>query len=419
LAPEEGATIVDATGKLVLPGAIDAHTHLATLCGNIVSADDYFTGTRAASCGGTTTVFDFAMQETGERLTDCASRRRALCEGNACVDYAFHVGVRDISGDLLDSLDACIQSGVSSFKMYMVYDFGVTDDVLYRMLEETKKHGALLQLHAENRDLIALLTRRHLAQGLTTPWYHYGSRPEFVESEAISRAILLAQNAGAPLYIVHLACAQGMEAVLRARNAGQRVYAETCPQYLHFTHEVYRRPDGRNFDCSPSIKGQDSQDALWHGIQIGAIDTVATDHCPFQQAEKDLGNEDFSKIPNGCAGIEILYPYMLSEATKGRISYCKAVALCATNVAHIFGCDATKGSIIPGKDADLVLYDPALQVTIHNHQLHGNNDHTIWEGVALSGYPVQTYSRGALVYDHGRFVGRRGDGRFVPCAPLR
>ncbi|MEG2315106.1 MAG: dihydropyrimidinase [Clostridia bacterium] len=407
--------VVDASGKLVLPGAIDAHTHLALDVGATFSRDDYYTGTRAAACGGTTTVFDFATQLTGETFTDCVLRRDAMCKPDACVDYGFHLAITDASAELLASLPACVAGGVSSFKAYMVYDFGVDDGVLFTLLEAAHKAGALLAVHAENRAMIALLSKRFLAQGKTDAWHHYLSRPELVEAEAVERAIMLSKMAGAPLYIVHLSSREAVEAVRRARQEGLPIYGETCPQYLHFTSEVYQRGDGLNFVCSPPIKGQASQDALWQALKDGTISTVATDHCPFQQQEKDWGKNDFTKTPNGCAGVETMYPYLLSEANRGRISFERAVALCATNVASIFGCSQHKGSLAVGKDADIVLYDPTREYTIHNAEMHGANDYTIWEGARLQGYPAATYCRGKLVYQDGRFVGEKGYGRFVKC----
>jgi len=412
LSTEGCPCVVDAAGKLVLPGAIDAHTHLEMPFGGTISADSYFTGTRAAACGGTTTVFDFVLQDFNEHMVDAIKRRDALCAPQAAVDYAFHIGVKDVRGELLDSMKDAVEYGVPSFKVFMVYDFGVTDGVFYQVLEKSKEIGALISVHAENNEMVNMLTERYISQGKTDAWHHYLSRPEFVEGEADERAIAWAKSLNAPLYIVHLANAQGVAAVTKAKEEGYPIYAETCPQYLHFTSEVYKREDGRNFVCSPPIKGQASQDALWAAIRRGDIDTIATDHCPFQQAEKDWGLNDFRKIPNGCAGIENMYPYILSKANEGVIPFTKAVELCAANPARIFGCN-DKGSLALGKDADIVIYDPEKEFTITNETMHSDCDHTIWEGVMLHGYPVQTYSRGRLVYDNGDFKGGAGWGRFV------
>lgn len=411
--PQSGSeTVVDATGKLVLPGAIDAHTHLAMPFGGTVSADGYFAGTRAAACGGTTTVFDFILQDFDEPMVDAIERRDVLCAPEAAVDYAFHIAIKDVHGTLLDSMEDAVEYGVPTFKVFMVYDFGVTDGVFYQVLEKAKEIGAQISVHAENSEMVNLLVKRYLSEGKTSAWYHYMSRPEFVEEEADIRAIQWAKSLGVPLYIVHLASKGGVEAVTRAKDEGHQIYAETCPHYLNFTNGVYKRKNGRDFVCSPPIKGKESRKALWDAIRRGDIDTIATDHCPFQSYEKEWGKNDFSKIPNGCAAIENMYPYMLSAANEGKITFEKAVELCSENPAKIFGC-ATKGAIAVGKDADIVIYDPKKEFTITQSAMHSDVDHTIWEGTKLHGYPEKTYSRGRLVYDNGTFLGEKGWGNFL------
>ncbi len=418
----EAAQVVDATGKYVLPGAIDAHTHLAMPFGGTVSADGYLSGTRAAACGGVTTVFDYPMQRKGKGILQTVKEREQMCDPEACVDYAFHCIITDLNGgDLLEEFEEAVGYGITSFKCFLVYKkegMMVDDATLVRVLLKAKEVGAITNIHAENPDVIDLNIGQFLKEGKTSAWYHYLSRPEFVEAEADKRAVHWAKSVNAPLYIVHMADKEGLEAAVEAKLAGHPIYIETCPQYLEFTCDVYKREDGRNFVCSPPIKAQESQDALWDAVKKGTVDTVATDHCPFQSYEKDWGKDDFTKIPNGCAGIENLYPYMLAAANEGRISFNRAVEVCSTNPARIFGC-TDKGSITVGKDADIVIYDPEKDFTISVDNMHSDYDHTIWEGKKLHGYPVQTYVRGKLVYDQGSFVGEAGYGRFVKRLPNR
>ena len=408
--------VVDATGKLVLPGALDAHTHMAMPFGGTVSADSYLAGTRAAVCGGVTTIFDYPVQHKGETILGLIGSKKDVLEKEACCDYAFHCCITDLNdGEILDEMEQAVEEGITSFKCFLVYKkegMMVDDGMLARLLLRAKELGAMINVHAENPDLIDLRTEQYLKEGKTSAWYHYMSRPEFVEAEADKRVVHWASHLNTPVYIVHMADKEGLEACIKAKSEGHPILIETCPQYLEFTCDVYKREDGRNFVCSPPMKGQESQDALWTAIQSGMIDTVATDHCPFQSYEKDWGKDDFTKIPNGCAGVENLYPYMLDAANSGKITFERAVELCSTNVAKIFGCD-NKGAIAVGKDADIVIYDKDKDFTISVNNMHSDYNHTIWEGKKLHGYPVQTYLRGKLVYDNGDFVGTPGMGDYV------
>lgn len=413
---------VDAVGMLALPGAIDAHTHLAMPFGGTVSADGYFSGTRAAACGGVTTVFDYPIQRKGKGIIETVAERREMCAPEACVDFAFHCCITDLNGgQILDEFEDAVAYGVTSFKCFLVYKkegMMVDDGSLVQVMLRAKSAGAITNVHAENPDLIDLYIEKFLSEGKTSAWYHYMSRPEYVEAEADKRAVHWAKSVHAPLYIVHMADKEGLDAAAAAKADGHEVYIETCPQYLEFTCDVYKREDGRNFVCSPPMKGEESRLALWKALQTGAIDTVATDHCPFQSYEKDWGKDDFTKIPNGCAGVENLYPYMLSAANEGKITFNRAVEVCAANPARIFGC-ADKGSLTVGKDADIVIYDPDKTFTVSVDSMHSDYDHTIWEGKKFKGYPVKTFVRGALVYDNGEFKGKAGYGKYIKRQPRK
>lgn len=416
----EAEKTVDAAGKLVLPGALDVHTHLAMPFGGTTSADSYLSGTRAAACGGVTTVFDYPVQRKGEGIIDLVNSKKEVLEKEACVDWASHCCITNLNdGQIIEEMEQAVKEGITSFKCFMVYKkegMMADDGILTRLLLRAKELGALVNVHAENPDLIDYNVEKFLSEGKTSAWYHYMSRNEFVEAEADKRAVHFAKNLEAPLYVVHMADKEGLEACIDARKSGAEIYIETCPQYLEFTCDVYKREDGRNFVCSPPMKNQESQDALWKAIKNNLINVVATDHCPFQSYEKDWGKDDFTKIPNGCAGVENLYPYMLDAANSGKITFQQVVALCATNPANIFGCK-DKGALRVGKDADIVIYDKDKDFKISVKNMHSDYDHTIWEGKELHGYLVQTYLRGNLVYDNGEFVGKPGMGKFVKRVP--
>ena len=414
--PEE--KVIDATDLLVLPGAIDAHTHLQMVMGKTMSADSYESGTRAAACGGVTTVIDYTLQEKGGSILQMIKEREELCAPSACVDFSFHGGISDVNETSLKEMEEVVAYGIPSFKVYMAYDFGINDAQMYQVLKRAKEVGALITVHAENKGMIEAKVEEFKKKGTLSAWYHYLSRPERVEEEADFRAIQIAKEAGAPLYIVHLGSAGGLEIVKKAREDGAIVIAETCPHYLKFNCDVFKKEDGYRYICSPPMKGEESRQAIWKGIINDDIQTIATDHCPSMAFEKEWGKNDFTKAPNGLMGIENMYPYLLSEANQGHISFEQVVKLCATNVAKIFGMYGKKGAIMPLADADIVLYDRKKSFTITKEAMHSEIDYTVWEGTELSGYPVLTMVRGNIVYQDGRFIGEKGIGKFVKREPF-
>lgn len=418
----EGKEIVDASGKFVLPGAIDLHTHMSDPFGGTISSDSELTGSRAAACGGVTTMFDFATQNHGMHLMEAVEEKKRKFEGNACIDYTLHCIVTDLleSDCVLDEFKDVVDAGVNTFKCYTVYKkegLMVGDEEMLKIMTTAAGVGGMMTLHAENAGMVDYLTERYKKEGKTSPWYHYQSRPELVAAEADQRAIDMAMNLNVPLYIVHMDNKQGLVAAANARREGYPIFVETCPHYLEFNSGVYRREDAVKFVCSPPIKNEESRQALWAGIRNGDVDTVATDHCPFTLEEKNWGKDDFTKIPNGCGGIENRYPYLLSAAHDGKISYSKAVEVCCENPAKIFGC-REKGSLEIGKDADIVIYDPEKIVKCGSNTMHTACDHSIWDGYEYHGYPVQTYLRGKLIMDQGEYVGTPDDGHFVKRIPV-
>jgi len=414
LKPGVKTEIVDASGLFVLPGAIDAHTHFELDFGLFSSADDFFTGTKAAACGGVTTIIDFVTPNKGESLINAFKKRKLTADSKVCIDYSLHMGLSEVNDNVINEMADVVKHGVPSFKVFTTYAFRITDEEFTRTLTRAKELNALVMVHAEDHEELEANRAKFISEGKTNAWHHYLSRPEEVEAKAVKNVIKLAKNTGASIYIVHLACAEGLKAVEEAQSEGYPIYAETCPQYLNFTCDVYKRPDGKNFVCSPPIKGKESRDALWDSIKNKKnINTIATDHCPFNTFDKDYGKDDFTMIPNGVMGVENLYPYMLSQASKGIISFERAVELCSANPAKIFRLSPKKGSITQGADADIVLYDPKKNFTISQKNMHSTIDYTIWEGTELKGYPVCTYSRGELIYNNGEFLGKAGHGKFI------
>ena len=410
--------VIDATGKYVLPGGIDVHTHLEMPFGGTFSADTFETGTRAAAWGGTTTIIDFAVQAKGTGLLATLDKWHAKADGNCSVDYGFHMIVSDVNDQTLKEMDACIGAGVNSFKMFMAYPgvFYATDGEILRAMQQAASSGATIMMHAENGIAIDQLVAQALAAGRTDPVHHGLTRPPELEGEATSRAITLAKVANCPLYIVHLSASQALAAVARARDAGQNVFAETCPQYLYLSLDDLARPDyeGSKYVCSPPLRPKEHQDTLWTGLRGNDLSVVSTDHCPFCfKDQKQLGRGDFTKIPNGIPGVEHRVDLLHQGVVAGQLSLARWVAVTSTTPARMFGLYPRKGSITPGADADIVIYDPNARQTLSVATHHMNVDYSAYEGMEITGKVITTLVRGRLVIDDGQYTGSAGHGQFL------
>jgi dihydropyrimidinase len=413
------AEIIDASGKYVFPGGVDVHTHLdMPLSSGLVSKDDFKTGTVAAACGGTTTIIDFATQEKRQSLQDTVAVWHAKAKGKAVIDYGFHIAITDVNENVLQEIPEVIKQGYSSFKLYMTYDpLRVNEDDFMKVLLQTRDHGGLVCVHAENHFIIKYFLDKFKREGKTTPFYHPLSRPPLVEAEAVGRAIKLAALTDASLYVVHLTCKQALDEVVRARENNLKIMAETCPQYLLLSDERYSEPDfnSAKYVISPPLRSKDNQEFLWQALAQNQLQVVSTDHCSFDfKGQKERGRDFFANIPGGIAGIETRIPLLYEYGVnKGKISLNRFVALTATNPAKIFGLYPRKGAIAVGSDADLVVFDPQLKQKITQSALHQNVDYTPYEGFEVTGYPVTTLSRGKVIVKGGQFVGKTGAGKFI------
>ncbi len=415
--------ILEARGLVAVPGGVDAHTHFDMPYPGGATADDFESGTRAALCGGTTTIIDFATQARGRSLLTTLEQWRSKAAGRALADYAFHMAVTDLSASASREMGRLVHEGVTSFKLYMAYPGTLMSDdgAILRALQRSNEIGALVSLHCENGSAIAELVRQARAAGQTTARFHPLTRPPALEAEAVRRAVALAETAGAPVYIVHLSSAPGLDEVRRGRARGLPILAETCPQYLYLDAREYERPGpaAAQFVISPPLRSREHCEALWQGLAAGEFQAVATDHCSFPmrsrpgQPGKDRGAKDFSRIPNGAPGVETRLPLMWEAVQKGRISAARCVELTATGPAKVFGLYPRKGHLGPGADADIVLIDPKHRTTIAATELHHAVDYTPFTGITVHGAIREVFLRGKRMVSEGRVLGRPGDGLYL------
>lgn len=417
-------TTIDATGKYVMPGGIDAHTHLDMPFGGTTSSDDFETGTLAAAHGGTTSIVDFAIQSKGEALRKGLDAWHAKAEGKAAIDYAFHMIMTDVNDATVPEMQKIVDEGITSFKMFMAYPgvLFVDDGQIFRGMQRAGEIGALICMHAENGIPIDIMVQQALAKGHTAPVYHALTRSQIAEAEGTHRAICLAEMANAPVYIVHLSAERALKQVVEARDRGLPTYAETCPQYLFCSEDDLRRTsqewgdlEGGKFVCTPPLRPKHMQEDLWRGLRTHDLQVVSTDHCPFcMKGQKELGRGNFAKVPNGMPGIETrLYLLWDGGVRKGRISMNRFVEITSTAPAKIFGLYPHKGTVAVGADADLVVWDPEKRHTLSQKTLHMRVDYSPFEGQEVVGAPSHVLSRGKVVVEGGAYKGKKGDGRFV------
>lgn len=429
-----GAHMVDAAGKLVMPGGIDPHTHLDLPMFDTVSSDDHYTGHKAAAFGGTTTVMDFVPQGNGS-LGAAIEEWHAKADSKAAIDFGFHMNITRLDDMVETEIPGLIDLGITTLKVFMAYNgrLRLQDGEIYRVLNIARENGMLTMLHAENGDVIDILVAEALSAGHTSPEWHARTRPGWGGVEAVLRGAALAEQASAALYVVHVNQAGEADQLRYARSRGINVMGETCPPYLFFTEDHLRRPDGAKWVCSPPMRSQDDNLALWKALADGTLLTIGTDHCPFffdgtQSIQyegkpvaipgKELGHDDFTKIPNGVPGVGDRLPILWTYGVRAnRISPNQFVAMTSTNVAKIFGLYPRKGAILPGSDADIVIWDPEKRLTYGRAYAHHRTDYNLYEGWELVGYPEKVFLRGDLIVDGEHWFGKHGGGKFLQRSP--
>jgi dihydropyrimidinase len=415
-------TVIDATGKYVIPGGIDGHTHMEMPFGGTFASDTFETGTRAAAWGGTTTIIDFVVQAHGQRVQDQVALWHEKAGGNCAIDYGFHQIIGEVDDESLKAMDELIGEGITSFKLFMAYPgvFLSSDGQIVRAMQTAAGNGGLIMMHAENGSAIDVLVQQAIERGDTDPYFHGVTRPWQTEQEATHRAVMLADMTGAPLYVVHVSAKQALARIAEARNAGQNVFGETCPQYLYLSlEENLGAPgfEGAKWVCSTPLRAraEGHQDELWKFIRTGDVTTVSTDHCPFcMKDQKEMGIGNFSKIPNGIGSVEHRMDLLFQGVKDGRISLERWVDVCCTTPARMFGLYGKKGVIAAGADADIVVYDPNGHTSIGLEKTHHMNmDYSAWEGWEIDGHVDTVLSRGTVIKDDSGYIGSKSHGQFV------
>ncbi|MEV3858659.1 dihydropyrimidinase [Streptomyces sp. NPDC050095] len=411
--------VLDATGKYVIPGGVDAHTHMELPFGGTFASDTFETGTRAAAWGGTTTIVDFAVQSVGQSLREGLDAWYAKADGQCAIDYGFHMIMSDVNESSLKEMDHLVGEGISSFKLFTAYPgvFYSDDGKILRAMQKGAANGGLIMMHAENGIAIDVLVQQALERGETDPRYHGEVRKALLEAEATHRVIKLAQVAGAPVYVVHVSATEAVTEIARARDEGLAVFGETCPQYLFLSTDNLAEPDfeGAKYVCSTPLRPKEHQEVLWRGLRTNDLQVVSTDHCPFCfTGQKELGRGDFSKIPNGMPGVENRMDLLHQGVVEGRITRRRWIEIACASPARMFGLYGRKGTIAPGADADVVIYDPAAEQTISAETHHMNVDYSAYEGKRVTGRVETVLSRGEVVVEGREFKGRAGHGAYTP-----
>ncbi|PYS20695.1 MAG: dihydropyrimidinase [Acidobacteria bacterium] len=413
----EADVTIDASGKLVIPGGIDPHTHMELPFGGTTAADDFRTGTIAAAHGGTTTIIDFAVQYKGESLLQGVDNWHQKAEGKCAIDYGFHLITTELEDKQIEEMYTVMDEGVTSFKMFMAYPgvFLVDDATIFRAMSAAGSRGGLICMHAENGIVINEIIKDALAKGHTAPKYHALTRPTMAEAEGVHRAIAIAEMAESPVYIVHLSCADALNQVRQARDRGIPAFAETCPQYLFLSIDDYGDGwDGAKYVMTPPLREKSNQAELWKGLKMDDLQIISTDHCPFcMKEQKELGKDDFTKIPNGAPGVEHRVSLIYNGVVENRISLNRFVELTSTAAAKMFGLFPKKGTIAVGSDADIVIFDANKDQTISVNTHHMNVDYSAYEGKTIKGVVETVLSRGSIVIDKGEFKGKSGNGQFL------